>query len=115
MTTLLIVQYKNGRRARCDATCHTAASRRCPCVCGGAYHGAAAQGEGLAAAVAELQPLLLSRLGILEQAGELRILAWRETVDEPLQWRTRRTAAVEQVPLFTGVEPPPPGGGTSRA
>lgn len=102
------MRYADGRRGRCDAACHHARRRRCPCVCGGTYHGAAEWGPGLAATVRELHQLLLARLGVLEQTGALTILAWRETLDGPLVWR-RDLLAGARIAQLTLALPPAPG------
>jgi len=88
MATVLLVMYGSGRRGRCDAACHNGGRRRCPCVCGGAYHGLGRGSLALAAALLELQPRLLMDLSILEQTGACRIVAWREALDGPLIYRS---------------------------
>ena len=99
------MRYADGRRGRCDANCHMALGPRCPCVCGGAYHGAGEWGPALAAAVEELHALILSRLGIREHAGELVILAWRERLDGPLVLRRSLAPAARTGQLALALEP----------
>lgn len=95
------MRYADGRLGRCDAHCQTHPGRRCSCVCGGVYHGAGEWGPGLAAVVEDLHAVILSGLGIREHRGELRILAWRETLGGPLVRRQELAAAprTDQLPL----------------
>jgi len=81
-------------------------------VCGGAYHAAGWADEALADAVEQLHAVILSRLGIREHAGELRILAWRERLDGPLVLRRnlRPAARTGQLTLALGPAANPPGG-----
>lgn len=89
MATVLLVRYADGRRGRCDDWCHNGGRPRCPCVCGGAYHGLRAGSRELEQAILELQPMLLMSLSILEQAGALHIVAWREVMAGPLLYRSQ--------------------------
>ena len=106
------MRFADGRRGRCDANCHQAHGLRCPCVCGGAYHAQGWADENLAAAVEELHGVILSRLGLREHAGELRILAWRERLDGPLVLRRSLAPAARtgQLALALGPAATPSGG-----
>lgn len=59
----------DGTRWVCDATCHTAKSRRCRCGCRGRFHGVGVGTRRDAAVVAFREEILATKGAVLGELG----------------------------------------------